>query len=150
MLNHINELSACTLCPNMIGPPIHGCINKTDIVSIGQAPGIHEKEKMMPFSYTAGKTLFQWFERIGVTEEEFRKKVNMAAMCRCFPGKMKKPKSGDRKPNHQELNTCRPYLDFEIEYHKPKLIIAIGKMALEELLRLKSSKLRDYMGKIKK
>ena len=76
--------------------------------------------------------------------------MNMAAMCRCFPGKMKKPKSGDRKPNHQELNTCRPYLDFEIEYHKPKLIIAIGKMALEELLRLKSSKLRDYMGKIKK
>ncbi|MDX1961058.1 MAG: uracil-DNA glycosylase family protein [Leptospiraceae bacterium] len=129
----------------MIAPPISGAIrNKTKIISIGQAPGIHEKEKMMPFSYTAGKTLFKWFSRIGISESEFRKKVNMSAVCRCFPGKAK---AGDRKPDKEEIKNCSSFLEFEIKYHKPELIIPIGKLAIEQIFTEKNYKLESIIGK---
>jgi uracil-DNA glycosylase len=138
-------LSGCDLCPNMIAPPIVGSIaNKTKIISIGQAPGIHEKKFMKPFSYTAGKTLFKWLSTIGLKEEIFREKVNMSAVCRCFPGKAK---TGDRKPDNQEIKNCSRYLEFEIKYHKPELVIPIGKLAIEQITLQNKYKLEDIIGK---
>src|SRR5688572_26403469 len=109
MNQHIEKLLACRKCTLMQGRPVHGCIKKTKIISVGQAPGIHEEKFMKPFAYTAGKTLFKWFARLGVDENEFRKKVNMSAVCRCFPGKAK---NGDRKPNGEEIENCSEFLKF--------------------------------------
>jgi uracil-DNA glycosylase len=129
----------------MLPPPISGSLKKrTKIISIGQAPGIHEKEKMMPFSYTAGKTLFRWFESIGIKEDEYRKKINMSAVCRCFPGKAK---TGDRKPDKTEVEKCSRYLRYEILYHKPELIIPIGKLAIDQIINEKNYKLDSIIGK---
>lgn len=75
---------------------------KTRIISIGQAPGIHEEKHGKPFSYTAGKTLFKWLSSIGIEEDIFRHNVNMSAVCRCFPGKAK---VGDRRPSPEEIKT---------------------------------------------
>lgn len=134
---------ACRLCPDMEGGPVHGCTKKkTKIVSIGQAPGIHEEKFGKPFAYTAGKTLFKWFETIGVDEETFRSRVNMAAVCRCFPGKLK---NGDRKPNRTEVENCSRHLQFEIQYHRPELIIPIGRLAIDQLHGTKY-KLKDITG----
>ncbi|MCE9500911.1 MAG: uracil-DNA glycosylase [Leptospira sp.] len=127
----------------MIGPPISGCVPKTKIISIGQAPGIHEARFMKPFSYTAGKTLFKWISSIGVEEEEFRRKVNMSAVCRCFPGKAK---SGDRKPDKTEIKNCSSFLEFEIRHHKPGLVIPIGKLAIDLIAGTNLSKLDDVIG----
>ncbi len=127
----------------MIPPVIVGSIPSAKIISIGQAPGIHEKEKMMPFSYTAGKTLFKWFASIGISEEEYRRNVNMSAVCRCFPGKQK---TGDRKPDSLEINNCSVYLKYEIQYHKPSLVIPIGKMAIDLLIPNSQKKLDDLIG----
>ncbi len=129
----------------MQGKPVHGCIPKSKIISIGQAPGVHEERLGRPFAYTAGKTLFQWFSTIDVSEEEYRKKVNMAAVCRCFPGKAK---SGDRKPNKSEVENCRPWLEFEVRFHKPGLIIPIGKLAIAQLLETEKFKLEDITGSL--
>jgi len=144
---HIHSLLDCRKCPEMQGKPVHGCIPKTKIISIGQAPGVHEERLGRPFAYTAGKTLFQWFSRIGVEEEDYRKKVNMAAVCRCFPGKAK---SGDRKPSKVEIENCRPWLGFEIQFHKPKLILPIGKLAIAELIGTEKFKLEDIVGTTQK
>lgn len=137
-------LANCKLCPNMIGPVIIGSVEKSKIISIGQAPGIHEKEFMKPFSYTAGKTLFKWLHSIGIEEETFRKNVNMSAVNRCFPGKAK---SGDRKPDKDEIYNCSAYLKFEIKYHKPELIIPIGKLAIDWILNISNYKLDEIIGK---
>ena len=59
----------------MIRPVITGEPVLSPIPSIGQAPGIHEAKVMRPFGWTAGKTLFKWFEQIGVEEETFRQRV---------------------------------------------------------------------------
>lgn len=128
---HVKRLLSCTKCPEMKGKPVHGCVRRSRIISLGQAPGIHEERFGKPFAYTAGKTLFKWLSSIGVQEEDFRKKVNMSAVCRCFPGKAS---NGDRKPSRPEVENCMEYLEFEMLYHKPTLVIPIGKLAIDQLL----------------
>ena len=115
----------------MQGKPVHGCVQKTSIISLGQAPGIHEERFGKPFAYTAGKTLFKWLAMAGIEEEDFRARVNMSAVCRCFPGKAK---NGDRKPDRQEVENCIPYMEFELKYHRPELVIPIGKLAIDQIL----------------
>ncbi|HMV45682.1 MAG TPA: uracil-DNA glycosylase family protein [Leptospiraceae bacterium] len=127
----VSSLLSCQKCKGMQSKPIVGSVKKAKIISIGQAPGIHEEKHGKPFSYTAGKTLFKWFASIGIQEEIYRQQVNMSAVCRCFPGKAK---SGDRKPNAEEIENCSIYLKYEIQYHKPSLIIPIGKMAIDLLI----------------
>ena len=56
--------------------------------------------------------LFGWFGTIGLGEADFRSRVYMAAVCRCFPGK--NPKGGDRVPDVDEIGRCSKWLDAEI------------------------------------
>ena len=89
----------------MIGPVVTGQALLSKVMLIGQAPGDREGAAGKPFAWTAGKTLFQWFEGIGLDEHSFRSRVYMAAVCRCFPGK--KPRGGDRVPDAGEIERCR-------------------------------------------
>ncbi len=98
---------------------------------IGQAPGIKEGPAGKPFAWTAGKTMFGWFETIGLSEEEFRQLVYMAAVCRCFPGKGKG--GGDRVPAPDEIERCSRHLAAEVKIIKPRLVIAVGKLAIAQL-----------------
>ncbi len=139
---HQQQIQICSRCPDMIGPPITGEPATSKILLIGQAPGDREGDIGKPFAWTAGKTLFKWFASIGVSEEDFRKQVYMAAVCRCFPGK--NPKGGDRVPNKQEIATCSHWLQKEIEILQPKLILPIGKLAISQFLECK--KLTDVIG----
>ncbi len=136
------ELSACVKCPNMIGPVIIGNPVYSRVIQIGQAPGIHEGRIGKPFGWTAGKALFKWYQGIGVSEETFRDKVYMAAVCRCFPGKH--PKHGDRVPDSTEIDQCRPWLLNEIALLKPELIIPVGKLAIAEIMPV--NKLSEVIG----
>jgi uracil-DNA glycosylase len=99
---------------------------------VGQAPGPHEVEDRRPFAYTAGRRMFAWFGRLGVTEQEFRDRVHMCAVIRCFPGKEKG--GGDRVPDPQEIANCATHLDREIALLAPKLIIAVGTLAAHQLI----------------
>ncbi|MFL5321132.1 MAG: uracil-DNA glycosylase family protein [Myxococcaceae bacterium] len=117
----------------MIGPVVHGPAVMSRIFLLGQAPGPHEGKFMRPFAWTAGKTLFRWFhDALGVDEETFRKKIYMAAVARCFPGKAKG--GGDRKPDLDEIASCKPFLEREIAILKPKLLLPVGTLAIEQVL----------------
>jgi uracil-DNA glycosylase len=128
----------------MIAPVIIGEPSTSAVMSVGQAPGRHEGKVQRPFGWTAGKTLFQWFESIGVNEASYRQQVYMAAVCRCFPGKNPKG-GGDRVPNKQEIKTCSQWLQQEYQIIQPQLIIPIGKLAMEQYLKFKL--LTDVVGK---
>ncbi len=132
LLHHQQTLRNCTLCPSMIGPVITGTPVLSPVYLIGQAPGAREGDIGRPFGWTAGKTLFGWFSRIGLDEERFRRRVYIAAVCRCFPGK--KPKGGDRVPNGKEIDNCAPWLHAEVKLLKPQLIIPVGKLAIQQCL----------------
>lgn len=144
LIQHQQQLSQCARCPDMMAPVIIGEPSTSAVMSVGQAPGIHEGKVQRPFGWTAGKTLFQWFESIGVDEESYRQQVYMAAVCRCFPGKNLKG-SGDRVPNKQEIKTCSQWLQQEYQIIQPQLIIPIGKLAMEQYLNFKL--LTDVVGK---
>ena len=141
---HIKRLKACEACPEMVGPVITGEPICSNIMSVGQAPGVHEGKLQRPFAWTAGKTLFKWFESIGVTEQQYRQQVYMVAVCRCFPGK--NPKGGDRVPSKQEITECSRWLDDEYRLQQPDLIIPIGKLAIQQYLDFK--KLTEVVGSV--
>jgi uracil-DNA glycosylase len=132
IISHQKQLKACRLCPQMIGPVVTGSPALSPILLLGQAPGDKEGPAGRPFAWTAGKTLFSWFESIGLDEESFRQQVYMAAVCRCFPGK--KPKGGDRVPSREEIENCRQWLDAEIRLLQPQLILPVGKLAISQFL----------------
>src|SRR3954466_806201 len=141
---HVAELLQCTRCPKMHRPPVSGGPVKSKVLLIGQAPGIKEPVLARPFAWTAGKTLFSWFERCcGVDEATFRSRVYMAAVCRCFPGR--NPKGGDRVPSEDEIENCAPWLARELELLRPQLIIPVGRLAIERFLP--AAPLAEVIGK---
>ena len=127
----------------MTGPPVLGEPTASSILLVGQAPGDKEPALARPFAWTAGKTLFKWFESIGLEEEQFRQKVYMAAVCRCFPGK--NPKGGDRVPSPEEIGTCAGWLEREFELLRPRLLIPVGKLAISRFLPV--GRLVDVIGR---
>lgn len=141
LIDHQTALRDCRLCADMIPPVIIGQPVMSPIMTIGQAPGIHEGKVLKPFGWTAGKTLFKWFASIGVEEAVFRERVYMSAVCRCFPGK-KVSKSGkvggDRVPNKEEIARCSQWVGHEIDLLKPQLIIPIGKLAILQFMQAKT------------
>ncbi len=144
MREHRSTLAQCKKCPEMTGPVVSGSPVLSSILLIGQAPGDKEGGFGKPFAWTAGKTLFKWFKSIGLTETEFRRRVYMAAVCRCFPGK--NPKGGDRLPNREEIENCAKWLQAEIDLLKPELILPVGKLAIAQLMPVK--RLNDVVGDI--
>jgi uracil-DNA glycosylase len=130
---HLDALRQCALCPHMHGPVVVGRPVAGRVILIGQAPGDKEPKFGRPFAWTAGKTLFKWFEAtLGWSEEETRDRVYFAAVCRCFPGK--KPKGGDRVPDETEIANCARWLEREFTLLKPDLALPVGKLAIRQLL----------------
>jgi len=141
---HVTRLRGCTLCPKMHRPAVSGGPVWSRVITVGQAPGTKEPVLGRPFAWTAGKTLFGWFERAcGITEAEFRASIYMAAVCRCFPGK--NAAGGDRVPDSQEIATCSTWLEAEIALLRPTLVIPIGKLAIEQFMA--PDKLTEIIGK---
>jgi uracil-DNA glycosylase len=119
--------------PRGFGPPVHGAAIPSRIFLIGQAPGPHEARLGRPFAWTAGKTLFRWLERAtGADEEAARASIYIAAVVRCFPGKSKG--GGDRVPTPDECALWRRFVAREVEILQPKLVIPVGRLAIQEVL----------------
>ncbi len=117
----------------MIGPVVHGAAVVSRVMLIGQAPGPREGSFGRPFAWTAGKTMFGWFQgALGVDEAAFRASVYIAAVARCFPGKA--PGGGDRRPDPGEIERCRTYLARETEILRPDLILPVGTLAIAQVL----------------
>jgi uracil-DNA glycosylase len=129
---HQAALRSCQRCPQMHKPVVVGPPVLSRVMLVGQAPGGKEPALGRPFAWTAGKQLFRWFEPLGLDEAQFRERVYMAAVCRCFPGKLKK--GGDRVPAPQEIENCRPWLQREIALLEPRLIIPVGRLAIAQFL----------------
>jgi len=149
LFQHQQQLSQCQLCQNMQGPAVYGEATLSPVMLIGQAPGFKEIEVHKPFAWTAGKTLFNWFNQIDISEDLFRQHIYMSAMCRCFPGKFEKGKrlkTGDRVPTKQELQNCSRWLNAELDLLRPTLIIPVGKLAISNFIDFK--KLTEVIGQV--
>jgi len=129
----------------MASVPVSGPPVRSEVMLVGQAPGVREPQLGRPFAWTAGKTLFRWFEEAcGFGEDVFRANIYMAAVCRCFPGKHPKG-SGDRVPDEEEIANCAPWLEREIELLQPDLVVPVGKLAIAQFVS--AEKLSEVIGR---
>lgn len=142
------ELDACRACPKMIGPVVHGPAVASRVLLVGQAPGPREGSFGRPFAWTAGRTMFRWFEEsLGVDEATFRERVYMAAVARCFPGKASG--GGNRRPDAEEIVRCRTWLEGEAAILRPELVVAVGTLAIDQVLGEKSP-LAEVVGTVRR
>lgn len=133
LAEHVARLLQCRRCPRMLPPPVSGGPILSKIMLVGQAPGVKEPVLAKPFAWTAGRTLFGWFEEFcRLSEEEVRSRIYFAAVCRCFPGKT--TAGGDRVPAPDEIRNCSTWMNDEIDLLRPRLIIPVGKLAIAQFI----------------
>lgn len=110
------------------------------LMIIGEAPGRNEIVNNIPFSGDAGKELNKSLVQIGLTRDD----VYITSAVRSRPYAIKKvfskrenkevTKYPNRKPTKKEVLAHAPFLDYEMDYAQPKLIVALGNTGLERLL----------------
>lgn len=128
------QIRSCELCQaagyiERAAPVVSGRLENR-IMLIGQAPGVVELLDRRPFRGRAGRELFRWMCSIGIEEEDFRRRVYMTSITKCFPGKAQTG-SGDRRPSQAEIALCRPFLEAQLALVRPKTIIPVGGLAIE-------------------
>jgi uracil-DNA glycosylase len=144
LIRHVKKLRNCRKCRRIHPPVVSGGAVVSKVLLVGQAPGDKEPKLGRPFAWTAGKTLFGWFNTaVGMSEEQFRASIYMAAVCRCFPGK--NPTGGDRVPSPQEVLNCSTWLKRELDILQPALVIPVGKLAIAQFIPLQ--KLDQIIGR---
>ena len=131
---HCRALAECRLCGYSADvKPIVSQAVRPRVMIVGQAPGKVEAAGGKPFAGRAGKTLFRWLEQAGVDEATARRSIYIAAVTRCFPGPSPSGR-GDRVPSRDEQEACARWLERELEIIRPKLLIPVGKLAIERFL----------------
>jgi uracil-DNA glycosylase len=144
LARHVALLRQCRRCPRMLPPPVSGGPVLSKVMLIGQAPGVKEPVLGRPFAWTAGRTLFGWFQQFcGMNEEQVRSEIYFAAVCRCFPGKT--AAGGDRVPAPDEIRNCSTWMNDEIDLLQPRLVIPVGKLAIAQFLPFE--KLDEVVGR---
>jgi uracil-DNA glycosylase family 4 len=100
---------------------------------VGQAPGAQTEAKRFHFAGPGGVLLGKWLVAAGYDPDNWRDHCYITSLTRCFPGKAPGGK-GDRRPSPAELAFCRPFLEAELRLVRPRVILAIGTMAIEYFL----------------
>src|ERR1700719_443607 len=139
------RVSVCTKCQHLacsrtqtvfgVGTP------DAEIMFVGEAPGADEDAQGEPFVGRAGQLLTKIIKAMGFPREE----VYIANILKCRPDT---PGSayGNRPPTPREMQTCRPYLMEQIDIIKPKVVVALGAVAVEGLLGTRSP-MRELRGR---
>lgn len=99
-----------------------------NLMIIGEAPGYHEDKQGEPFVGRAGQLLTNMLKAIGFT----RQQIYIANILKCRP-------PNNRDPQANEVSLCTPFLDKQIELIKPRLLLAVGRIAAHYLLKTKAS-----------
>lgn len=130
------EVASCTKCAlcETRTQTVFGTGNKTaDWMIIGEAPGQHEDEQGKPFVGKAGLLLTEMLRAVGLERED----VFITNILKCRP-------PGNRDPKPEEAESCSDYLRQQRALLKPKIILAVGRIAAQTLLNTDAplSKLR--------
>lgn len=123
-----SEALSCTKCRLSQGRTtvVWGAGNlDSDLLFIGEAPGFHEDQQGIAFVGAAGQLLDRLLGEIGLD----RSRAAIVNVIKCRP-------PGNRDPLPDEIETCRPYLDAQIEHMRPKVIVTLGNFATRFILEL--------------
>jgi len=121
-----NLIKDCHKCPlyQTAHNPVPGDGNpNADIVFIGEAPGAHEDEQGLPFVGNSGKLLDKLLNTINIPRRD-------VFICNIL--KHRPPENRDPTPD--EIKACVPYLKAQLKIIKPKIVITLGRFALNYFL----------------
>lgn len=116
-----------------VRPLRHPWTERQRTMIVGQAPGAQTEAKRFHFAGPGGLLLGRWLAQAGYDPEGWREQCYITSLTRCFPGKAPKG-SGDRKPSPAELALCQPFLDAELHLIQPRVVLAVGGMAIEHFV----------------
>jgi len=120
----VANCTKCALCATRT-QTVFGSGNKqADWMLVGEAPGQHEDEQGLPFVGNAGLLLTEMLRAIGLTREE----VFITNILKCRP-------PSNRDPHADEVESCNDYLQRQLKMIQPKIILAIGRIAAQTLLK---------------
>ncbi len=133
---------ACKLCHSRrntvfgVGQPpaSEGVAPRADWLIVGEAPGENEDAQGEPFVGQAGKLLDNMLTAIGLSRRE---NVFIVNVLKCRP-------PGNRNPEPEEVAQCEPFLRRQVELLQPKIILAMGRFAVQSLLQTS-----DAIGKLR-
>jgi len=120
------QVETCTLCGLHEGRiyPVFGAGDRdASVMVIGEAPGADEDRQGEPFTGQAG----QLFNKILFAAGFQREQVFITNIIKCRP-------PGNRDPHINEVSSCMPYLKQQIQWVKPDIILAVGRIAAHNLL----------------
>jgi uracil-DNA glycosylase family 4 len=121
------EVAACTKCSlcKTRTQTVFGAGSKhAEWMVIGEAPGQSEDQQGLPFVGNAGLLLTEMLRAIGLARDE----VFIANILKCRP-------PGNRDPKPDEIEACSDYLQRQQTLIKPKIILAVGRIAAQALLK---------------
>ncbi|EKD46902.1 MAG: hypothetical protein ACD_67C00024G0009 [uncultured bacterium] len=115
--------SKCALCKKR-GQIVFGTGNSdAKIIFVGEAPGRKEAELGIPFVGSSGIILEKMLASVQIKRED----VYLTNICKCRPPE-------NRDPLPEEIQECRPWLEKQIGIINPKIIITLGRFALNSFL----------------
>jgi uracil-DNA glycosylase family 4 len=127
LIELFREVQACQRCPLHATRTqvVFGSGNAdADLMFVGEAPGFHEDQQGKPFVGAAGKLLGNLLEEIGMTRED----VFIANVLKSRP-------PGNRDPQPEEIEACKPFLTRQIELIEPRVICTLGNFSTKLLTR---------------
>jgi DNA polymerase len=129
----VSECTKCALCETRTQTVFGTGNNSADWMIIGEAPGQHEDLQGKPFVGNAGLLLTEMLRAIGLSREE----VFITNILKCRP-------PSNRDPKADEAESCNDYLQRQQQMIQPKIILAVGRIAAQTLLKTDAplSKLR--------
>ena len=120
--NQMSDCGSCDLCRERT-QVVFGEGSTTPLVMfVGEAPGEEEDIQGVPFIGKAGQKLNSILKFISVTRDDVY--ITNAVLCR---------PPNNRNPRGEELTACKWRLDLQIQLLKPKLIVLLGKMAMQQM-----------------
>jgi uracil-DNA glycosylase len=122
--------STCTRCPlaETRTQVVFGVGNPhADLVFVGEGPGAEEDRQGIPFVGRAGQLLTRLIEGMGLTRDD----VYICNVVKCRP-------PGNRDPLPIEIETCRPYLEAQLDFLAPRVVVTLGNFATRLLLDTKT------------
>ena len=120
---------SCRLCEKRTNTVFGVGDRAADWMLIGEGPGENEDKQGEPFVGQAGKLLDSMLHALTLARAE---NVYIANVVKCRP-------PGNRNPEPDEVARCEPYLQRQVALVKPKLIIALGRVAAQNLLKTDAS-----------
>ncbi len=128
----------CGLCRTRTQTVFADGTGRSRLMFVGEAPGADEDATGVPFVGRAGQLLTKMVESgMGLSRGD----VYIANVLKCRP-------PGNRNPEPSEIASCRPYLDAQIDFVRPAVLVALGKFAAQFLLGTEEpiSRLRGRWG----